>query len=42
MSIIEELKKNRPNLSDSSLKTYDSVLRNLQTRMNGQGKNELV
>jgi hypothetical protein len=37
MSIIEELKKNRPNLSDSSLKTYDSVLRNLQKRMNGQG-----
>jgi len=33
MSIIEELKKNRPNLSTSSLKTYSSVLRNLQRNM---------
>lgn len=37
MSIIEELKKNRPNLSTSSLKTYSSVLRNLQKNMNGNG-----
>ena len=35
MSIIEELKKNRPNLSTSSLKTYSSVLRNLQKNMDG-------
>jgi hypothetical protein len=31
------LKKNRPNLSGSSLKTYSSVLRNLQKNMNGNG-----
>jgi len=35
MSIIEELKQNRPNLSTSSLKTYSSVLRNLQKNMDG-------
>ncbi len=35
--ILEELKKNRPNLSASSLKTYSSVLRNLQKNMNGNG-----
>jgi 2-hydroxy-3-keto-5-methylthiopentenyl-1-phosphate phosphatase len=37
MSITEELKKNRPNLSVSSLKTYSSVLKNLQKNMNGNG-----
>jgi integrase len=35
--ITEELKKNRPNLSTSSLKTYSSVLRNLLKNMNGSG-----
>jgi hypothetical protein len=30
MSITEYIKTNRPNLSASSLKTYSSVLRNLQ------------
>jgi hypothetical protein len=35
MSITEELKKNRPNLTDSSLKTYGSVLRNVQKQMKG-------
>ena len=29
MSVLEELKKNRPNLSESSLKTYNSILSNL-------------
>jgi site-specific recombinase XerD len=37
MSITEALKINRPNLSASSLKTYSSVLRNLQKNMNGDG-----
>jgi site-specific recombinase XerD len=37
MSITEALKINRPNLSQSSLKTYSSVLRNLQKNMNGDG-----
>ena len=37
MSITEALKFNRPNLSASSLKTYSSVLRNLQKNMNGDG-----
>jgi hypothetical protein len=36
MSITEALKINRPNLSASSLKTYSSVLRNLQKNMNGK------
>lgn len=29
MSVLEELKKNRPNLSEGSLKTYNSILSNL-------------
>ena len=33
--IIEQLKTNRPNLSLSSLKTYSSVLKNLQKNMDG-------
>jgi site-specific recombinase XerD len=33
--IIEQLKTNRPNLSASSLKTYSSVLKNLQKNMDG-------
>jgi hypothetical protein len=37
MSITETLQKNRPNLSASSLKTYSSVLRNLQKNMKGEG-----
>jgi hypothetical protein len=37
MSITESLKQNRPNLSASSLKTYSSVLRNLQKNMKGEG-----
>ena len=37
MSITETLKLNRPNLSASSLKTYSSVLRNLQKNMKGEG-----
>jgi site-specific recombinase XerD len=37
MSITEALKFNRQNLSASSLKTYSSVLRNLQKNMNGDG-----
>ncbi len=37
MSITEALKINRPNLSTSSLKTYSSVLRNLQKNMKGEG-----
>ena len=37
MSITEALKFNRPNLSASSLKTYSSVLRNLQKNMGGEG-----
>jgi site-specific recombinase XerD len=37
MSITDSLKNNRPNLSQSSLKTYSSVLRNLQKNMNGDG-----
>jgi len=37
MSITETLQKNRPNLSASSLKTYSSVLRNLQKYMKGEG-----
>jgi site-specific recombinase XerD len=37
MSITEVLKSNRPNLSASSLKTYSSVLRNLQKNMKGEG-----
>jgi hypothetical protein len=37
MSITEALKFNRPNLSASSLKTYSSVLRNLQKDMKGEG-----
>jgi hypothetical protein len=37
MSITEALKFNRPNLSASSLKTYSSVLRNLQKNMLGSG-----
>ena len=37
MSITEALQKNRPNLSASSLKTYSSVLRNLQKDMKGEG-----
>jgi hypothetical protein len=37
MSITEALRTNRPNLSASSLKTYSSVLRNLQKNMNGDG-----
>jgi hypothetical protein len=37
MSITETIQKNRPNLSASSLKTYSSVLRNLQKNMKGEG-----
>jgi hypothetical protein len=37
MSITEALQKNRPNLSASSLKTYSSVLKNLQKNMGGEG-----
>jgi ribosomal protein L18 len=37
MSITEALQNNRPNLSASSLKTYSSVLRNLQKNMGGKG-----
>jgi hypothetical protein len=37
MEITEALKFNRPNLSASSLKTYSSVLRNLQKNMKGEG-----
>jgi site-specific recombinase XerD len=37
MEITEVLKINRPNLSASSLKTYSSVLRNLQKNMKGEG-----
>jgi ribosomal protein L18 len=37
MEITETLQKNRPNLSASSLKTYSSVLRNLQKNMKGEG-----
>ncbi len=37
MSITEVLRVNRPNLSTSSLKTYSSVLRNLQKNMKGEG-----
>jgi ribosomal protein L18 len=37
MSITEAIQKNRPNLSASSLKTYSSVLRNLQKNMKGEG-----
>jgi hypothetical protein len=37
MEITEALKFNRPNLSASSLKTYSSVLRNLQKNMGGKG-----
>jgi len=33
MSIIEELKKNRPSLGDSSLKTYNSILSNLYKKV---------
>ncbi len=37
MSITEALRTNCPNLSASSLKTYSSVLRNLQKDMKGEG-----
>jgi hypothetical protein len=37
MEITEAIQKNRPNLSASSLKTYSSVLRNLQKNMKGEG-----
>ena len=37
MEITESIKNNRPNLSTSSLKTYSSVLRNLQKNMKGEG-----
>lgn len=37
MEITEALQNNRPNLSASSLKTYSSVLRNLQKNMGGKG-----
>jgi ribosomal protein L18 len=37
MEITEAIKNNRPNLSTSSLKTYSSVLRNLQKNMKGEG-----
>jgi len=33
MSIIEHLRKNRPNLSESSLKTYESNLRNMYKKI---------
>jgi hypothetical protein len=36
MSITEQLRKNRPNLTDSSLKTYSSVLRNVQKQMENE------
>jgi site-specific recombinase XerD len=36
MSITDVLKTNRPNLSASSLKTYSSVLKNLQKNMDGK------
>jgi hypothetical protein len=36
MSITEQLRKNRPNLTDSSLKTYSSVLRNVQKQMKNE------
>lgn len=36
-TITEVLKENRPNLSASSLKTYSSVLKNLQKNINGDG-----
>ena len=34
MNIIQLLKKNRPNLSDGSLKTYNSVIKNLLKKLN--------
>lgn len=36
MEIEKELIKNRPSLSKSSLKTYESLLRNLSKKMNGE------
>ena len=36
--IAEHLKKNRPNLSDSSLKTYVSILFNLHKKLNPEGE----
>ena len=42
MEITEALQNNSPNLSVSSLKTYSSVLRNLPTKMNGEGLECLV
>lgn len=34
---IETIKKHRPNLSDSSLKTYRSILTNLYKKINPEG-----
>ena len=42
MEITEALKSNRPNLSASSLKTYSSVLRNLQKNMKGNLKTQIA
>jgi hypothetical protein len=35
--IVQRLKKNRPSLTDSSLKTYSSILMNLYRRLDGKG-----
>ena len=40
MSIKEEITKKRPNLSESSLKTYESYLRNLYRDAFGYGKKD--
>ena len=35
--VLDRLRKNKPNLTDSTLKTYSSILRNLYERMEGKG-----
>lgn len=36
-SVVDRLRNNKPKLTDSTLKTYSSILRNLYDRMDGKG-----